>query len=242
MAKLTIIYYSRTAHVYVSGAGRSRVHAYLCNLGIKQFLPLIEDIEVKYLHWQDAQQVAEQTFELSTCFGENQEEYDAETAHIINEIHERITRLQKRGMSLRTLREALLSRQTPSRLIVTTDCHLILADFNNLEIPLTPLCKAIYLLFLRHPEGILLKQMENHRDELLMLYEKCAPTLNPTRRTNYVSTIVNPLHNSLNEKISLIHRCLSRLLDDNLLPFYIIDGRKGETHRIRIASTLVEYC
>lgn len=240
MAALTITYYLQTAHIIMSEAGHSNAHTYLCNLPIKQFLRLTEDIESQYLSWQDIKQVAEQNFELSISVNESQE-YEAETARIINEIHERITYLQQKGMSLRTLRQALLKYQTPSHITITADLRILLTDFNNLELPFTPLCKTIYLLFLHHPEGIFLKQMDNYRDELITLYEKCAPTLNPTRRITQIASITNPLSNSLNEKISLIRHCLTQHLDDNLLPYYTITGRKSEAYSIHLPHNLVEF-
>ncbi|MBQ0020407.1 MAG: hypothetical protein KBT39_07800, partial [Bacteroidales bacterium] len=234
MATLAITYYLQTAHIYTSRTGHPGTHVYICNLPIKQLLSLTEDIESQHLNWRNTIQAAEQTFELSTSINEKQEEHEAETARIINEIHERITYLQQKGMSLRTLRQALLKYQTPSHITITADCSIILTDLNNLEIPLTPLCKTIYLLFLHHPEGIFLKQIDNYRNELITLYEKCAPTLNPTRRITQIASITNPLSNSLNEKISIIRHCLTQHLDDNLLPYYTITGRKSEAYSIHL--------
>lgn len=145
-------------------------------------------------------------------------------------------------MSLRTLREALLQYQTPSRLTVTTDLRILLTDYSNLEIPLTPLCKALYLLYLRHPEGIAFKELANHHDELLMLYQKTAPTINPARHQSHIDRLTNPSNNSLNEKISLIRRVFSNLLDDNLWPFYAIQGVKAERKKVRLPSHLLFFC
>ena len=35
---------------------------------------------------------------------------------------------------------------------------------------MTPIVKAVYFLFLRHPEGILFKELIDYRDELDMIY------------------------------------------------------------------------
>ncbi len=44
-----------------------------------------------------------------------------------------------------------------SRLVITTDYRFILADYQK-EVELQPVHKAVYLLFLAHPEGIEFKR------------------------------------------------------------------------------------
>ena len=41
-----------------------------------------------------------------------------------------------------------------SRLVITKDYRFVLADYDNREVELQPVHKAVYLLFLAHPEGI----------------------------------------------------------------------------------------
>jgi hypothetical protein len=45
-----------------------------------------------------------------------------------------------------------------------------------MEIKMEPLTKAVYLLFLNHPEGILFKHLPDYRQELANIYgssDKC---------------------------------------------------------------------
>ena len=46
-----------------------------------------------------------------------------------------------------------------SRLVITKDYRFVLADYNHQEVELQPVHKAVYLLFLAHPEGIEFKQL-----------------------------------------------------------------------------------
>lgn len=46
-----------------------------------------------------------------------------------------------------------------SRLVITEDYRFILADYQNREVELQPVHKAVYLLFLAHPEGIEFKRL-----------------------------------------------------------------------------------
>ena len=57
-----------------------------------------------------------------------------------------------------------------SRLLITKDYRFILLDEQNKEVDLTPVHKAVYLLFLNHPEGIEFKKLRDYRDELLRYY------------------------------------------------------------------------
>ena len=56
-----------------------------------------------------------------------------------------------------------------SRLVITKDYHFILEDYHQ-EVELQPVHKAVYLLFLAHPEGIEFKRLAEYREELLHYY------------------------------------------------------------------------
>ena len=57
-----------------------------------------------------------------------------------------------------------------SRLMITRDYRFLLIDLDNKEIELQPVHKAVYLLFLAHPEGIEFKRLRDYREELLKYY------------------------------------------------------------------------
>lgn len=164
---------------------------------------------------------------------------DAESIQLIEEIHDRIEQLQKRGVRIRTIREALLPYQKLSHLLITKDYRLYLQDYANLEVKLKPMDKTVYLLFLYHPEGITLKQMNNHRQELIDLYTCIEPHANPQRLQKSINNLCSPMSNSLNEKISHIRHTLSSILDENLLPHYSITGTRGETFRITLPTNFI---
>ena len=46
------------------------------------------------------------------------------------------------------------ARPKLSRLLITKNYRFFLADYENREVELQPVHKAVYLLFLAHPEGI----------------------------------------------------------------------------------------
>lgn len=100
------------------------------------------------------------------------------------------------------------------------DIYLPMND--NIKISLEPLPKAIYLLFLRHPEGILLKNIVDYRQELEFIYRKVSTRKNPTVIRRLLDDVTNPLNNLLNKNLSIIRAAFLKKLSDedakNLIP------------------------
>ncbi len=111
-----------------------------------------------------------------------------------------------------------------SRLLVTKDYRLILVDYDNKEVEMTPVHKAVYLLFLSHPEGIEFKKLSNYRDELLHYYMATAKLMDKQTITESVDMLVNPLNNSINEKCSRIKSIFLNMMDQYSANYYIISG------------------
>lgn len=111
-----------------------------------------------------------------------------------------------------------------SRLVITEDYRFVLADYNNREVELQPVHKAVYLLFLNHPEGIEFKRLTDYREELLGLYMKTARWMDKEKIEESVDKLVNPLDNAINEKCSRIKKVFLDLMDEYRASYYIISG------------------
>ena len=111
-----------------------------------------------------------------------------------------------------------------SRLLVTKDYRFILVDYDNKEVEMTPVHKAVYLLFLSHPEGIEFKKLSNYRDELLHYYMATAKLMDKQTITESIDMLVNPLNNSINEKCSRIKSIFLNMMDQYSANYYIISG------------------
>lgn len=124
-----------------------------------------------------------------------------------------------------------------SRLLIAKDYRLILSDFNNLEVRMTPLPKAVFFLFLRHPEGILLKQLPEYRKELLTIYQQLAykETVEEVQRS--INELVNPRSNSINEKCSRIKEAFIKLIDSPIAEHYFVTGQRAKPKKIGIAAS-----
>jgi len=109
-----------------------------------------------------------------------------------------------------------------SRLVITEDCRFVLADYNNTEVELQPVHKAVYMLFLAHPEGIEFKRLADYREELTNYYMRTARWMDRGKIVESVDKLVNPLDNAINEKCSRIKKAFLDLMDEYCASYYII--------------------
>ena len=110
-----------------------------------------------------------------------------------------------------------------SRLVITTDYRFILADYQK-EVELQPVHKAVYLLFLAHPEGIEFKRLADYRTELLRYYMATAKMMDKEKVIEGVNHLTDPLDNAINEKCSRIKKVFLDIMDEYSASYYIISG------------------
>ena len=125
-----------------------------------------------------------------------------------------------------------------SRLRICKDCSIELMDFKR-EIKMEPIVKAVYLLFLMHPEGIAFKHLPDYRKELANIYQKIKPFGLNERASRSIEDVTNPLLNSINEKCSRIRAAFQSKVDPTLLDMYTVSGKSGEAKRISLSRELV---
>lgn len=241
MANLLSILYtfpSQEVHVYFCKKGASCRTLYLCSITLRTLLMQLQELQALYHSPFGHHGTSSEPFSFALC-AEDSYILDADSTRLVDEIHECLLQLRRRGVSLRTVREALQSRQHVSPLVITPDFRIILPDYNHQEIILPPLPKALYFLYLRHPEGIPFKHLADYRDELLAIYGQLSPRSNPARRIRLVDTLVDPSQNSINEKASIIRRAFYSVLDEHLAAHYVISGEKGEVRRV-LQSTIID--
>ena len=128
-----------------------------------------------------------------------------------------------------------------SRMVITRDYRILLTDYDNAEVSMEPLNKAVYLLFLQHPDGLAFKQLSDNREELTQIYQRLKLNGISERVQKSIDDITNPLSNSINEKCSRIRQAFIAVVGEELAPIYIIDGNPGEPKRIALSRTLVTW-
>ena len=125
-----------------------------------------------------------------------------------------------------------------SKLTITKDYAIMLSDYNK-EVKMEPIVKAIYLLYLNHPEGIAFKYLPDYREELTRIYVNLKPLGLNDRVIRSIEDVTNPLLNSINEKCSRIRAAFQSLVDASLVDQYIIIGKSGEAKKITLPRDLV---
>ena len=144
-----------------------------------------------------------------------------------------------------SLREKMLFAQnlkkfSPlSKLVITSQYKIFLPDFGNIEIKLRPLEKAIYLLFLRHPEGIYHSSLSDHRQELYEIYSRISTMGDLNEMKERIDDMVNALSDSASQKISRIKRVFEESIGSELAQHYMIKGEMGLVKKISLPRELV---
>jgi hypothetical protein len=120
-----------------------------------------------------------------------------------------------------------------SPIVVNGNMEIILPAYNELELRMTPLARAVYILFLCHPEGIVLKNIDSYRDRLLDIYLMVKPGADSNLAKMYIDELTYPGGDSLQQKLSLIKRSINRyLLRGNIASAYYITGQRGKAYKI----------
>jgi hypothetical protein len=127
-----------------------------------------------------------------------------------------------------------------SRLVVDNQWRIFLPDFNNLEIEMGPLPKTIFIFLLRHPEGVMFKQMREHIDELTKIYTSIGNRASMENIKKSMLELTDPRSNSINEKCSRIKEAFIAKMDDHVACNYYVTGDRSSNKGIKIDRSLVE--
>lgn len=94
------------------------------------------------------------------------------------------------------------------------------------EVKMPALPKALYFVFLNHPEGFPLKHLIDYREELFLWYRRLS---NRKDAEKYIDKLVDSTDNSANEKISRIREAFEIITtnDNNVFNSFIPLGKKG---------------
>ena len=157
---------------------------------------------------------------------------------VMSEVQMLVERLRQSGVGEWALQQLFQPTQKLSRLHVRYG-RIFLPDYNNVEIKMPPLSKAIYLLYLHHPEGIKFSYLPDYRRELLSMYELISGRDNREDIRRSIDDVTDPTRNSINEKCSRIKQAFLRVFDDSIARNYYITGERGETKKILLPQDMI---
>ena len=157
---------------------------------------------------------------------------------LVEEVKERIRKLKDYGMSEKELTSLLETEQPLLKLTISRNYRLFLGE-QRVEIRMEPLVKAVYLLFLRHPEGIIFKDLPDYRQELTKIYSDVRPWGLTDRAIQSIEDVTNPLLNSINEKCARIKKTFLGVMVSDMAEHYYIKGTRSEPKKITLPRNLV---
>lgn len=173
-----------------------------------------------------------------------QEEHDEEEDEILGmleDLENTIRKLHLRGISLGAIHEFIDKQETISRLVITDDLRIFLPEYNNMEIEMSAQIKALYFLFLNHPEGIVLQHLEEYHNELVNYYKQTSKVPLTPKKIDGIKRLEEYGNNQLNVLITRIRELFCSKFDERLAKHYVISGEKGGRYSIPLDRLLVEW-
>ena len=166
----------------------------------------------------------------------------------IDELRQRLQNLSDEGVNifLQTLGNDFLksikdlSPKPLSPLVIDEHYRILLPDY-DLEIKMNALWRAIYILFIRHEEGIILKDLWSFRDELASIYKRIASG-EYERMEATIDDVTTPGSDNFRQYLSKINKAFNQVLAVDLAQHYIISGARGEAYSIRLPRDKFSLC
>lgn len=170
----------------------------------------------------------------------NDNEKNALYNALVQDMKDMVQKLKDCGMSEKEISSLLHTEQPLLRLTVSRNYRIYLGEEHK-EVHLEPLVKSVYILFLKHPEGIVFKNLPDYRQELTKIYSKIRPWGLTERALQSIEDVTNPLLNSINEKCARIRKTFVTLLGNSLAESYCIKGSRGEAKKIHLPRELITW-
>ena len=165
---------------------------------------------------------------------------EREIEEILKNIQTNVGKLRLMGVALGAIHEFIDKHEPLSQLVITDDLRLLLPLY-NVEIELSAQKKALYFLFLNHPEGIVLQRLDEYHNEFLNYYKQANKGVITPKMEESIKKLEEYGNNQLNVLITRIREAFCLKFDERLACNYFISGKKGEPYRIPLDPQLVEW-
>ncbi|MBR1543908.1 MAG: hypothetical protein IJ626_03330 [Muribaculaceae bacterium] len=129
----------------------------------------------------------------------------------------------------------IIGNDSLSDVTINGDLQVVLPGYNETVVEMPALCRCLYILFLKHPEGLRLSELVDHSSELKEIYFLIKPGSRESVVESKIRNLVDMTSNSINENISRIKRAFNSLiLKSDVAKRYYISGSRGGTYAINI--------
>lgn len=151
-----------------------------------------------------------------------------EEGHITDEQKEKLNTLIessrdliRAGLSIQMIRILAQAENELSTLQITEDYRILLPEFNNMEIPLKPLQKAMFIVFQNYPDGVSKADMPGMKDEIYNIYRKTTDKWNIFKLKNNVKALGDEELTTFEDKIHAMRRQFLARLDETIACHYL---------------------
>lgn len=119
--------------------------------------------------------------------------------------------------------------------------RIFLTDLGDLEVNLNPKEKALYLLYLNHPEGIMRSHLTDHKTELRMYYAMLSQQSSNQSIDVAIDRLTDITDNNMNEVMARIRGKFRYAVGKQQYEDYSIMSTPEGTHKIRLNRELVTF-
>lgn len=168
------------------------------------------------------------------------EQLDDDTKELVNDIENKLATLKDNGqlLFLIPILKDLLNKQSEkidfksiSKMEIDYQNKIQLPYFKK-EVELSYLTKSIYFLFLKHPEGINLKELGNYKKELLTIYTSVSNQLDYDKMVKSIDDVVNIETKAIYTHLSRIKSAFYKIMDASFAKYYIVSGNGEEDRKV----------
>ena len=127
-----------------------------------------------------------------------------------------------------------------SRLFINRHGDIFLTDRNNTEVKMPALCKALYIFFLLHEDGMSLNYLNDHKPELYKIYRRISTYGDEELLNKAIDNLTDFIGSTMNANLSRIRKAFRDILGDEA-NIYLIKGEKGGRKIIHLDRSLVVF-
>ncbi len=125
-----------------------------------------------------------------------------------------------------------------SPIVIKEDYKIILPEYNNMEVELNHLTKAIYILFLKH-NRIHLKDLRLYKDELLAIYKNISYKNDYDQIKKSIAHLIKD-KNAIFVHLSRIKSRFTLLFSDYYADNYYIQGDRGKEKYVKLNKAKIK--
>lgn len=160
----------------------------------------------------------------------------SESEELISFVRLAVQELRRRRVAEDRISQSVRREIAAHRIRVSRDLRVYV---DSRELNMRPMAKSVFLLFLKHPEGIVLKDLWDYREELSGLYSRVSRSDDKGVIGKRIENLLDLCSNELNVNISRVNAAISAMVDDWERDSYTIAGRPGTPKTIPLDREFV---